>query len=341
MIRTKSWLLASVIAVGAAVGATAKADEINLYSARHYDTDLALYENFTAETGITVNLIEGKADELVARIQSEGARSPADILLTVDAGRLWRADQLGLFQPANSDVLDERIPAKLRHADGHWYGFSKRARIIAYSKERGLPAGIETYEDLASPAAAGKICIRSSSNIYNISLMASILEEVGPEAAEAWAEGVVANFARQPEGNDTAQLMSVIAGACDIAVSNSYYVGRLIGSDDAERRAAGEAIGILFPNQDGRGTHVNLSGGGILATAPNPDGARLFLEYLTTEAAQMMFAEGNNEYPVVAGIAPPATLTSFGDFIEDDVSTEVYGERAAEAVQVYDRAGWK
>jgi len=332
----------SSLAVAMVVGAAAaQAQELNIYSSRHYDTDQALYDNFTDQTGITINLIEAGADELIERLVAEGTNSPADLLITVDAGRLWRADQAGLLQPVNSDILDERIPEHLQHPDNHWFGFSKRARVIVYNVDDGAPEGLENYEDLADPAYEGTICIRSSSNIYNISLMSALIESVGAEAAQDWAEGVVANMARDPEGNDTAQLRAVAAGECALGVSNTYYVGRLLASDDAADRAVGEQLGIIFPNQDNRGTHVNISGAGVLANAPNPEAAVAFLEYLTSDEAQTYFAEGNNEYPVVEGTAVPGPIANFGDFNEESINADIYGANAAEAVRVYDRAGWQ
>ncbi len=326
--------------LGLAAGPVA-AQALNLYSSRHYDTDYALYQNFTAENGATVNLIEAGSDALIERVVAEGANSPADVLITVDAGRLWRADEAGLFQPVQSAVLEERIPAHLRHPDGHWFGFSKRARVIVYNLANGAPEGLTTYEGLADPAYAGQLCIRSSTNIYNLSLMASLIHHHGEEVAQAWAEGVVANFARPPQGNDTAQIRAVAAGECDLALVNTYYVGRLRASDDADDRAVGESIGIVFPNQEDRGTHVNISGAGLLTTAPNAEAGLAFLEYLASDGAQRLFAEGNNEYAVVAGIEVDSPITAFGEFKEDTLDPTVLGELQAAALQVYDRAGWR
>ena len=316
-------------------------DEINLYSSRHYDTDLALYDNFTEQTGITVNLIEGGGSELIERIMAEGENSPADILITVDAGNLWRADQAGLFQPVSSETLEQRIPEHLRHPEGHWFGFSKRARVIYYNAADGAPEGLDDYEDLADPAFADMVCIRSSSNIYNQSLLASIIAAHGEEAAEAWAEAVVGNFARAPEGNDTAQIRAVAAGECPLALANTYYLGRLLGSSDSADVEVGEQVGFVFPNQDGRGTHVNVSGGGVLANAPNPEAAVLFLEYLTSAEAQRMFAEGNNEYPVSVDVEPTGPIASFGTFSEDTLNAAVLGENNPVAVRIFDRVGWE
>jgi len=333
----------SLLLAGAAtlVAVPAMAQEVNVYSSRHYDTDIALYDNFTEQTGIEVNLIEAGSDELIERIEAEGANSPADLLITVDAGRLWRADQAGLFTPVDSDVLAERVPEKYRHPDNHWFGLSTRARVIVYNVDDGAPEGLETYEDLADPAYEGMVCIRSSSNIYQISLMAELIEVHGEEVAEEWATGVVDNFARPPEGNDTAQIRSVAAGECGVALVNTYYVGRLLASDDPADVEIGEQIGIIFPNQDGRGAHVNISGAGVMANAPNPDNAVAFLEYLVSDEAQRLFADGNNEYPVVEDVEPTGPIREYSDFIASDVNATVYGENAEAAIRVYDRAGWE
>ncbi|MEM1308683.1 MAG: Fe(3+) ABC transporter substrate-binding protein [Cyanobacteria bacterium P01_H01_bin.153] len=320
--------------------AAAQTGEINLYSSRHYNTDDALYEGFTEQSGIRVNLIEGSADELLERILSEGANSPADVFMTVDAGRLWRATEAGIFAPVSSSTLEERIPVNLRHPDGLWFGYSKRARVIMYNRERVNPAELSTYEALTDSKWNGRILVRSSSNIYNQSLVAGMIETNGMEATEAWAEGMVSNFARDPEGNDTSQIKAVAAGLGDLAIANSYYLARLGKSDDPQNQAIFEKVGVFFPNQSGRGTHVNISGAGALNTAPNPEGAIAFLEYLSTPTAQAFFAEGNNEYPVVEGTEIDPVLASFGDFKEDEVNVEAYGSNADEAVQLMDRAGW-
>ncbi len=322
--------------------AAAEAQELNLYSSRHYQTDEALYKNFEDETGITINRIEGNADELIARIEAEGANSPADVLLTVDAGRLWRAEEAGLFQPVESEVLVERIPAEYRHPDGEWFGFSKRARVIYYDKENVDPSLITSYQDLARAELEGKVCIRPGSNIYNLSLMAGLLDHVGPEAASEWAEGVVANFARPPQGNDTAQIKDVATDACDVAVGNTYYFARLMNSDDAADQAVVERVGVIFPNQDSWGTHVNISGGGVIATSPNRENAVKFLEYLASDEAQQYFANGNNEYAVVEGVeVDNPALDAIGDFKADELNVSVLGENQTQAQIVYDEAGWQ
>ena len=319
--------------------ASTEAGEVNLYSSRHYDTDLALYEDFTEQTGIEVNLIEADADALIERIQSEGEFSPADLLITVDAGRLWRAEEAGVLSPVDSEVLAERLPIYLRHPDGLWFGLSTRARVIIYNKAAGEPEGLEAYADLADPAWRGDICIRSSSNIYNISLLSSIIANRGAEAAEQWASGVVANFARDPQGNDTAQIEAVAAGECRIAVVNTYYLARFAGGDD-EEKALFDQLGVIFPDQDGAGTHINISGAGVVKTAPNRENAIRFLEYLTSESAQRYFADGNNEYPAVSGLQANSAVESLGTFKPDTLNAAEIGRNQAQAVQIFDRAGW-
>ncbi len=324
------------------VAGTAAAAELNLYSSRHYDTDEALYTGFTEATGIEINRIEGDADELIERIRVEGENSPADVLITVDAGRLWRADEAGLLAPHESELLAERIPAELIGPDGKWFGFSERARVIYYNIETVDPALLQTYEALADPALQGQVCIRSSSNIYNLSLMASMIEHHGEAEAQAWAEGVVANFAREPEGNDTAQITAVAAGECGVAVGNHYYYVRLATSDDPADQEVAAKVGYVFPNQDDRGTHVNISGAGIVATAPNKDAAAQFLDYLASDEAQAYFAAGNNEFPVVEGVElGNEVLAEMVDFKADTLNVGVYGENQALAQQLYDKAGWK
>jgi len=327
----------SVLALAAAMPAVA--GELNLYSSRHYDTDLRIYDAFTEATGITVNLIEGSGDELQARIEAEGINSPADLFLTVDAGRLHRAETAGLFQPVESDVLTSRIPEALRHPDNLWFGLTTRARVIFYSVEDGRPEGLDTYEDLADPRFAGEICMRSSSNIYNVSLMAELIEVLGEDAAEDWARGVGNNLARAPQGGDSDQLRALAAGECSIALSNTYYWGRLKASQNPDDVAVAEATAFIFPNQDDRGTHINISGGGVLAHAPNRDNAIAFLEYLVSDEAQQILADGNNEYPVAEGVEITGPMAEFTDFRSSGVNASVFGTNAARAVAVWDRAG--
>jgi iron(III) transport system substrate-binding protein len=315
---------------------------LNLYSSRHYQTDEALYGNFTKQTGIKINRIEAAEDALIERIRNEGARSPADVLITVDAGRLWRAEQFGLFQPVKSAVLESRIPASFREPGGHWFGFSLRARVIAYDKTKVKPGDITTYEQLADPRWKGKICARSGSNIYNLSLLAAIVERLGEAKAEDWARAVRANLARDPRGGDTDQLRAVAAGECELAISNQYYWARLARSDKAEDRAVAERVGLIFPNQKTWGTHVNVSGAGVMRNAPNRDNAVRFLEYLASDEAQRYFADGNNEWPAVptVRIDNPA-LAALGELTYDPLNVAVLGRNQPVAQKIFDRVGWK
>lgn len=321
--------------------AAAQEKILNLYTARHYQTDEALYDNFTRKTGIKINRIEAGEDAIIERMKQEGARSPADVLMTVDAGRLWRAEQAGLLQPVRSRVLEERIPLALRHPEGLWFGFSQRARPIFYVKGKVDPATLRNYEDLADPRFKGRICVRSSSAVYNLSLLGSMIAAEGPQKAEQWARGVVANMARDPKGGDTDQLTAIAAGECDLAVANTYYYVRLMKSDKPEQRAVAEKIGVIFPNQGNRGTHVNISGAGVAKNAPHRDAAVLFLEYLASPEAQYYFTNGNNEYPVVADTQPNRELASLGAFKKDGLNVALFGRNQGAAQQIYDRAGWK
>jgi len=332
--------MAAVLA-GSAFATSALADEINLYSARHYDSDERLYEAFTKETGIDVNVLEGGSDQLIERIQREGVASPADVMMTVDAGRLWRAEEEGIFQSVESDVLDKRVPDAMHQPEGLWFGFSQRARAIFYNRENFDPSQIASYEDLADPKFKGEVCIRSSNNIYNQSLLASMVEHKGADGAEEWAQGVVDNMARDPEGGDTDQIRGVATGECDLAVANHYYYVRLLKSDDDADREAARKVGIIFPNQDGRGTHVNVGGAGVAKNAPHHDNAVRFLEFLASDTAQHIFASGNNEFPVVEGIRKDPVLESWGNFKKDDVNVSVLGENNPEAVRIFDRVGWR
>lgn len=337
-------LLATSCLAGTLAAGVASASEVNVYSGRHYDVDAQLYENFTAETGITVNLIEGSADELVERIKAEGANSPADVLITVDAGRLYRADQEGLFQPVQSDVLNERIPAEFRHPDGHWFGYTTRMRVIYYNKENIDPALAQTYEDLTRPELEGEVCIRTGSNIYNLSLLGSLIEHHGEAAAREWAAGIVDNFARPPEGGDTDQIRGVSSGECGVSVGNHYYYVRLMTSDDAADQAVVENTGMIFPNQDGRGAHVNISGAGVVANAPNRDNAVAFLEYLSSPSAQTYFIAGNNEFPTVEGVEwenPHLEELGAMDVKRDTVSVAAFGEHQPLAQQIMDEVNWR
>jgi iron(III) transport system substrate-binding protein len=334
---------ASDVTSDAAPSAPADAGVVNLYSSRHYDTDDTLYQSFTEQTGIQVNLIEAEADELLVRIKNEGANSPADIFMTVDAGRLWLAEQEGLLQPVSSTVLESAIPENLRHPDGLWFGLTTRARVIMYNKDTVDPSELSTYEDLADPKWQGRVCIRSSGNVYNLSLLGSMVETKGVEATEQWAEGLVNNLARDPEGGDTDQIRAVASGQCDVAIANHYYWARLVKSSDAADQAVAEQVGIFFPNQGegDRGTHVNISGAGVLASAPNRENAIAFLEYLVSPEAQEIFAAGNNEYPVLEGIDVDPVVAELGNFKVDAVNVAAYGRNNPTVVTIVDRVGWR
>lgn len=314
---------------------------VNVYSSRHYDTDDALYRNFTAATGIAVRVIEGDADTLLARIKREGEFSPADLFIAVDAGRLHRGVQEGVFSGVESGVLSDRIPASLRHPQGLWFGLSKRVRLFIVDPQRIDPATVSSYEMLADPDQSARILIRSSSNIYNQSLVASLLHHLGQEQAEAWCRGLVANMARGPQGGDTDQIRAVAAGEGDVAVTNHYYFARMLSGDNAADRTIAEKLQVIFPNQQDRGAHVNVSGAAVLKHAPNRANAVRLLEYLTTPEAQQAFAIANHEFPVVADVPLSPVLESLGDFVGDELNASVLGSNNAAAVRMMDRARWR
>jgi len=314
---------------------------VNVYSARHYQTDEAMYANFTKETGIRINRIEGKEDELLERIRNEGASSPADVFITVDASRLELADKAGVFQPVQSKALDARIPSNLRTPN--WFAFSTRARVIVYGNKAGInPEWVQTYEDLANPRLKGQVCVRSGSHPYNLSLGAALLTHDGEAKTEAWAKGLVANFARAPKGGDTDQLRAVAAGECGVALANTYYVARLMRSAKPEDVKDMAALTVVWPNQKSWGTHVNVSGAGVIKTAPNKANAVKFLEYLAGDSAQAYFADGNNEWPVVKTVVVknPA-LDKLGPFKADELPVDKWAPNTVAAQKVFDRAGWR
>lgn len=330
--------LASLLAI--AVPATA-AEVVNVYSARHYDTDDTLYQKFQAKTGIQVKVIEGGSDQLLERLKREGKRSPADLFITVDAGRLNKAEDQGIFQRVDSKRLESRVPAHLRHPDGLWFGLTQRVRVILASKERVKPGEITTYEDLAAPKWRKRILIRSSSNVYNQSLVGSLIERHGEAKAFAWCRSLVSNMARRPQGGDRDQIRAVAAGEGDVAVANHYYYARLLTSDKPADRKAAQSVRLIFPNQNGRGAHVNISGAGLVKTAPNKANAIRFLEFLVSDEAQTVFAAGNNEYPVVKGVEPPAVLKQFGEFKADAVPAYKFGKHNRKAIRMMTRARWR
>jgi iron(III) transport system substrate-binding protein len=330
----------------AAASASAQQPTLNLYSARHYQTDEALYENFTKATGIKINRIDADDAGILARLKTEGAASPADVILLVDAARLWRAEVDGLFQPVKSKVLDSRIPATLRGKDdgqgAQWYGFSTRARVIVYDKLKVQRNDVDTYQELADPKNKGKLCTRSGSHPYNLSLFGSMVEHIGPEKTEAWLGGLVGNMARAPKGGDTDQIRAVASGECGIALTNSYYLARLLRSDKPEDRSAMEKVGVVFPNQSDFGTHVNIAGAGVAKHSKNKEAAVSFLEYLASDSAQSYFAEGNNEWPAVASVKVnnPA-LRIMGDFKSETVPVAAVGLNQVKVQQMLDRVGYK
>lgn len=343
MVNEMRGLAAAMVAVVLAGCAAGSGDEqvVNVYSHRHYDVDQQLFERFTEKTGIRVNVVSASADELITRLENEGENSPADVLITVDAGRLHRAKSKGLLRPIDSEFLKETVPASLRDPEGHWFGLTMRARVMVYDPSRVAPGELSTYEDLADPRWKGRILVRSSGNVYNQSLLASLIAAVGEEVAERWAAGVAANMARPPSGGDRDQIKAVAAGVGDVAISNTYYFGRLLASSDPEERQLMERLRVHFPNQDGRGTHVNVSGAGVTMSSKNVENAIRFIEFLVSEEAQRVFAEANFEYPVNPRVEPAAILQAWGEFKKDTLNLARLGELNATAVEVFDRAGWR
>ncbi len=332
------YTLASVLLLAA--GSVQAEGVLNIYSSRHYDTDERLYSDFEEATGIEIHRIEGDADELIARIEAEGRNSPADILLTVDASRTWRAAQKGIYQPIESEYLEQRIPDYLQSPDNTWFGFSQRARIIFYDKDR-VEDPPRTYAELADPAYEGMICMRSSSNVYSQSLLAAIIAHDGEEAAADWAEGLKNNLARDPQGGDTDQLRGLVSGECDIAISNTYYFGRAIRKDVDGVSEALDQIGWIFPDQSGNGTHVNVSTGGVVANAPNRENAIKFLEYLASDQAQEYFSAGNDEYPAAPGVALSPSVAEMGYFRSDTLSLGEIAANAPKAQEIYNEVDFR
>ena len=330
----------------AAAPAMSQDKVLNLYSARHYSTDEALYADFTRQTGIRINRIEAGDEALLERMRNEGANSPADVILLVDAARLWKAENEGLFQPVKSKVLEERVPSFLRSKDegkgSQWFGFSTRARVIVYNKQNIDPKTVQNYQDLAAPALKGQVCTRSGAHPYMLSLIGAVSEHLGEAQAETWAKGVVANFARSPRGGDTDQIKAVASGECGVALTNTYYFVRMMRSDKPADREIVDKVGLILPNQSGWGTHVNVSGGGVARHAPNRDAAGKCLEYLASDSAQTYFAAGNNEWPVVkSASAKNPALDSLGSFKVDELPIGAIGRSQMKAAKIIDRAGWR
>lgn len=315
--------------------------EVNIYTARHYEVDQELYDAFKEQTGITVNVVEGKAPELIERLKREGASSPADLFITVDGGILNTAKTEDILQPIVSDVLNKQVPADLWDKDNQWVGLSTRARVIVYVKDRVDPSQLSTYEDLATDKWKGKVAVRSSTNLYNQSLLASFIEVMGEAEAEAWAAGIAANLAREPEGGDRDQAQAIVSGVGDVAIMNTYYVGRMFASEDAEEVKVAEQVGVFFPNQDTTGTHINISGAGLIKHSKNKDNAIKLLEFLTAPEAQAKISQANFEFPVNAETELPELLKSWGDFKRQDIDFAKYGELNPKAVEIANKVGWK
>lgn len=317
----------------------AAAAELNIYSHRQQFLLQPFLDAFTAETGIRTKVVYASKG-LAQRLLAEGEASPADVILTVDIARLSEYADLDLLAAVDSPVLKANIPASLRAGDDRWFAFSTRARLVATSKERVAADAIANIEDLADPKWEGRVCSRKGSHVYNRSLMASIIAANGPDTAAEWAQGLVANFARRPQGNDRAQAKAVFEGQCDVVIMNHYYFGKMLYGDKPEQRQWADAIRLVFTNQDGRGNHVNISGGGMAKHSPNPDAARKFLEFLTMPTAQQLYGEVNFEYPVNPGVAPGGVLSAWGDFKRDDMAIERLADLAPDAQKIIDRVGW-
>ena len=315
--------------------------EVNVYSHRHYDADKQLFNMFEKKTGIKVNVVNAKANELMKRLEKEGKNSPADVFITADVGRLYLAQQKGLLQKIDSKFLNETVPENLREKDGHWFGLTKRARVIVYNKDRVNPSELSTYEDLTSPKWNKRVLIRKSSNIYNQSLLASMIASEGEKKAKAWAKGIVNNMARTPAGSDRDQMKAVVAGVGDVAIVNTYYVGKLLNSKKTNEVMVGKKMGVFFPNQNGRGTHINISGAGVTMSSKNRDNAIKLLEFLVSPEAQSIFANANYEYPVNPNVKPSKLLQSWGSFKEDTTPLYKFGVYNADAVKIFNEVNWK
>lgn len=318
-------------------------NEVNVYSHRHYDTDKQLFKMFEKETGIKVNVVKDKASKLIKRIESEGKNTPADVLITADVGRLVQAQEKGILQKISSNILDENVPKNLKSTQDYWFGITKRARVIVYHKDRVDPSDLSTYADLTHKRWKKRILIRKSNNIYNQSLLASFIASDGQKAATTWAKGIVKNMARKPAGNDRDQMKAIVAGLGDIAVVNTYYVGKLLNSKKPAEVLVGEKMGVFFPNQGvgERGTHINISGAGVVKGSKNKENAIKFLEFLISPKAQKLFAKANYEYPVNPKVEPSSLLKSWGTFKEDTTPLEAFGKNNVNAVKVFNIVGWK
>lgn len=339
-------LIIVLVACNSANDTDNKSDEkdkgvVNIYTSRHYDTDAELYKQFEQETGIKVNVVEGNADELIVRLAREGEATEADVYITADAGRLSQAASEDLLQSIKSEILENNIPEKFRDENGEWFGISKRARVIVYAKDRVDPSELSTYEALTEDKWKGKVLVRSSESVYNQSLIASFIELEGIEKAKEWAQGIVNNMARNPQGGDRDQAKAIAAGEGDVAIMNTYYLGRMLNSPDAEEVKVAEQLGVFFPNQETTGTHINISGAGVTKHAKNKENAKAFIEFLSGAEAQKNFAQSNFEYPVNPEVELADVLQSWGDFKEQDLNLSVLGEHNADAIKLLNEVGWK
>ncbi|MET1029324.1 MAG: Fe(3+) ABC transporter substrate-binding protein [Dongiaceae bacterium] len=336
---------AVTIGIGLVAPLAARADDaekvVNIYSSRHYPSDDQIYQLFTKQTGIQVKAIQGKAEELMERIRLEGESSPADLFITVDAGNLWRAEEDNLLQPIQSKELEDNVPANLRDPQGRWFAFSERARVIIYDKTKVKVKQLSTYEALADPKWQGNILVRSSNNIYNQSLVAAMIDSIGEEKTEAWAKGLVENFARKPQGGDIEQIKALVGGEGTIAISNTYYFARLLAGKDEQLKKSLRHVGVFFPNQEDRGTHINISGAGVVVNAPHKDNAVKFLEFLVSPDIQRLMSDINFEYPVRPDVPPTAIIAAWGPFKADSLHVSALGKNNPEAVELMDRVGWR
>lgn len=336
-------MLKTYVVAGLALLASANvlAEEVNVYSAREEQLIKPLLDAFSKDTGIKVNLVTGDDDPLLERLKREGANSPADVLITADAGRLYRATQNGSLQAIQSTKLNQAVPANLRDPENRWFGLTYRARVIFYNKDKVKPNELSTYEALADPQWQGRVCVRSSNSIYNQSLLASMIQADGAAQAENWAKGLVNNFARAPAGGDRDQIKAVAAGQCDVALANTYYYAQMLYGKDAAQKAAASKVGLFWPNQNNRGTHINISGAGVTTAAKNKENAIKLLEYMVLDDAQRWYSSTNGEFPVKPGITASPELQSWGNFKRDPVNLSVLGKNNAQAVMLMDKAGWQ
>ena len=341
MLKRRIAVIAAITCIASSFSFQAFSEEVNVYSARKEALIKPILDQFTEQTGIEVNLITGSADALISRIKTEGKFSPADVLVTTDVGRLHRAKDQGLLQSTHSNALEQKIPSNLRDSDGQWFALTKRARPIMYVPSRVKVSDLSTLEDLTDEKWKGRICIRSSSNIYNQSLIASLIEQEGAQKTQSWLNDFVKNFARQPKGGDRDQIKAAVAGECDIAIANTYYLAGMLSGNDESQREVAQQIKVFWPNQQGRGAHVNISGAGIAKNAPNASAAKKLLEFMVTQQAQDWYAKHNNEYPVVEGVSWSDELKGFGQFKAENVKLQRLGELNAEAVKLMDKAGWQ